>query len=264
MDELQKYHQIIVPGNYIYKLPEKLDCPELKLLILDNRGDYLNVPDDFFSGMGELKVIVLCGMMLTPSPPPSLCFLTKIQSLDMSECVLKDISIVAELKSLEILILERSDIKELPKEIGQLTNLRMLNLTNCCGLRFIPANLISSLTCLEELYMGNCFINWDVKGSKDQRNNASLDELGNLSHLTALDIMIQDASVWPRKLQVFEKLLRYNIFVGDKWKWLSSGCSGNAYKSSRILKLEDSRSSNILFDSGFNLLLNSAEDMCLA
>ncbi|WJX72664.1 hypothetical protein P8452_56516 [Trifolium repens] len=174
MDQLQKCHQIIVPWSHIYKLPEKLDCPELELLELDNIGDYLKVSDDFFSGMGELKVIVLCGMILTPSLPPSLCFLTKIQSLDMSECVLEDISIVAELKSLEILILERSDIKELPKEIGQLTNLRMLKLTNCCGLRFIPANLISSLTCLEELYMGNCFINWDVKGSKDQSNNASL------------------------------------------------------------------------------------------
>jgi disease resistance protein RPS2 len=112
--------------------------------------------------------------------------------------VLGDISIVSELKSLEILSLEKSDLIDLPKEIGQLTNLRMLNLTNCSRLKFIPANLISSLTCLEELYMGNCFINWAVKGRTDQSKNASLDELGNLSHLTALDITIQDASVWPR------------------------------------------------------------------
>jgi disease resistance protein RPS2 len=258
MDQLQKCHQIIVPWSHIYKLPEKLDCPELELLELDNIGDYLKVSDDFFSGMGELKVIVLCGMILTPSLPPSLCFLTKIQSLDMSECVLEDISIVAELKSLEILILERSDIKELPKEIGQLTNLRMLKLTNCCGLRFIPANLISSLTCIEELYMGNCFINWAVKGRTDQSKNASLDELGNLSHLTALDITIQDASVWPRNLQVFAKLERYNIYVGDMWKW-----SENASETSRNLKLSDNRSSSILLDRGFNFLLNSTADMCL-
>jgi disease resistance protein RPS2 len=263
MDELQKYHQIIVLPSYIYKLPEKLDCPELKLLVLDNIGDYLKVPDDFFSGMGELKVIVLCGMMLTPSLPPSLCLLTKIQSLDMSDCVLEDISIVAELKSLEILILERSDIKELPKEIGQLTNLRMLKLTNCCGLRFIPANLISSLTCLEELYMGNCFINWDVKGNTYQSsNNASLDELGNLSHLSALDITIQEASVWPRDLQFLAKLERYNIYVGDMWKW-SLKWSRNTSETSRNLKLTDNRNSSILMDRGFNFLLNSAEGMCL-
>ncbi|WJX68003.1 hypothetical protein P8452_52417 [Trifolium repens] len=263
MDKLREYHQITVPLSIINSLPEKLDCPELKLLLLRNIGDYLNVPDKFFSGMGELKVIDLYGMNFTPSPPPSLRLLTNIQSLSLVACVLGDISIVAELKSLEILILERSDIKELPKEIGQLTNLRMLNLSNCSGLKFIPANLLSSLTCLEELYMGNCFIQWEVKGSKDQSNNASLEELGNLSHLTALDIMVQDASVWPRELEVFEKLERYYIFVGDKWKW-SLGWSGDASESSKILKLEDSKSSNIRLDGGFNVLLNSAVDMCLA
>jgi disease resistance protein RPS2 len=110
--------------------------------------------------------------------------------------------------------------------------------------------------------MGNCFINWDVKGRTDQSNNASLDELGNLSHLTALDITIQDASVWPRNLQVFAKLERYNIYVGDMWKW-SLKWSGNASETSRNLKLTDNRSSSILMDRGFNFLLNSAENMCL-
>jgi Leucine-rich repeat (LRR) protein/GTPase SAR1 family protein len=263
MEELRKCHQIIMPWSYIYNIPEKLECPELKLLLLHNIHDYLKVSDDFFSGMREIKVIDLHGMMFTPSPPPSLCFLTKIQTLTLSGCVLGDISVVAEMKSLEVLSLERSDIKELPKEIGQLTNLRMLNLTNCVGLRFIPANLISSLKCLEELYMGNCFIQWNVKGSKDQSNNASLEELRSLSHLTALDIMIQDAFVWPSDLHVFEKLERYNIFVGDIWKW-SLMWSGNDSESSRILKFADKRSSNIVLDRGFNFLLNSADDMCLA
>ncbi|KAK2368422.1 putative disease resistance protein [Trifolium repens] len=226
------------------------------------QGDYLKVPDDFFSEMGALKVISLHGMMLTPSPPPSLCLFTKIQSLEMTGCVLEDISIVAKLKSLEILSLERSDIKELPKEIGQLTNLRMLNLTNCSGLRFIPANPISSLTCLEKLYMGNCFINWVVKGSKYQSNNASIDELGNLSHLTTLDIMIQDASVLPHDLQVFAKLERYNIYVGDRWKW-PLVLSGHASETSRNLKLTDNKSPSIFLDRGFNFLLNSAENMWL-
>jgi hypothetical protein len=75
--------------------------------------------------------------------------------------------------------------------------------------------------------------------------------------------MVQDASVWPRELEVFEKLERYYIFVGDKWKW-SLGWSGDASESSKILKLEDSKSSNIRLDGGFNVLLNSAVDMCLA
>ncbi|PNX70667.1 disease resistance (CC-NBS-LRR class) family protein, partial [Trifolium pratense] len=91
IDQIQKLDAIVVPSSYIHELPERLDCPELKILILQTIGD---------------------------------------------------ISIVAELKSLEILILEKSDITDLPEEIGQLAHLRMLNLTNCSRLRLIPANLI--------------------------------------------------------------------------------------------------------------------------
>ncbi|RHN74728.1 putative P-loop containing nucleoside triphosphate hydrolase, leucine-rich repeat domain, L [Medicago truncatula] len=263
IDQLQKCHQIIFPWSYIEELPEKLECPELKLLVLQTIGDHLKIPDEFFSETRELKVLDLYGMMLTPTPPPSLRLLTSIQSLVLSGCVLEDISIVAELKSLEILSLEKSDITDLPKEIGQLANLRMLNLTSCSGLRFIPANLISSLTCLEELYMGNCFIQWNDVRSKDQRKSASLEELCNLSQLTTLDIMIQDVSAWPRNLQVFAKLERYNIFIGDMWKWTLEW-SGGASESSRILKLVESKSTCILLDHGFNFLLNSTENLCLA
>jgi disease resistance protein RPS2 len=63
-------------------------------------------------------------------------------------------------------------------------------------------------------------------------------------------------------LQVFAKLERYNIYVGDMWKW-SLKWSGNASETSRNLKLTDNRNSSILMDRGFNFLLNSAEGMCL-
>ncbi|TKY49287.1 Disease resistance protein RPS2 [Spatholobus suberectus] len=154
-DQLQKCHYVNLPSYNMDELPEKLDCPKLKLMSLRRNHGYLTIPDNFFSGMREVKVLNLHGMRFAPSPPPSLHLLTNLISLNLYGCVLEDIAIVAELTRLEILTLERSEIQELPKEIGQLVYLRMLNLTNCYQLKTIPTNLLSSLTSLEELYMGN-------------------------------------------------------------------------------------------------------------
>lgn len=117
IDQLRKCYQIILPWSYIYELPEKLDCPELKLLLLHNIGDNLEVSSEFFSRMKEVTVLHLYELMFTPSPPPSLGLLPNLQTLVLAGCVLEDMSTVAELKSLAILSVERSDIIQLPKEI---------------------------------------------------------------------------------------------------------------------------------------------------
>ena len=153
IDQLQKCHYINLPSYNIDELPKKLDCPELKLISLRRNHGYLTIPDNFFSGTREVKVNNLHGMRFAPSPLPSLRLLTNLISLNLYGCVLEDIAIVAELRRLEILTLERSKIQELPKEIRQLVCLRMLDLTNCHQLKTIPANLLSSLTNLEELYI---------------------------------------------------------------------------------------------------------------
>ncbi|RDX93942.1 putative disease resistance protein, partial [Mucuna pruriens] len=240
MDELQTCHYIIIPLCYIDELPEKLECPELELLVLGNGRvhAYLEVPDNFFSMMKKVSTLDLCGMKFTPSLPPSLCLLKSLCSLILLRCNLGDIRIVGKLKNLEILSLEQSSIDELPEEIGHLTRLRLLNLTKCSQLRIIPTNLISSLTCLEELYMGGCSIEWAVEGRESESNNASLGELRNLHLLTTLEILIQDTSALPRDLRFLEKLERYCILIGNMWEWhlQSSGAVG---ENSRTLKLTD-------------------------
>ncbi|KAL2581800.1 hypothetical protein AAZV13_15G204600 [Glycine max] len=202
--------------------------------------------------MREVKVLDLHGMRLAPSPPPSLRLLTKLISLNLYGCVLKDIAMVAELTRLEILNLEGSEIQELPKEIGQLVYLRLLNLTNCLQLEIIPANVLSSLTNLEELYIGNCNIQWEVGGGKDR---ASLGELNHLNQLTTLDISIQHASVLPVDMNVFANLQRYNIFIGQMW-------NGDARETSRTLKLIDSYT-NIWSNRGLQLLFPTLEYLSL-
>ncbi|CAB4272052.1 unnamed protein product [Prunus armeniaca] len=57
--------------------------------------------------------------------------------------------------NLKILSLLYSKVKELPKEIGQLTRLQLLDLTHCSELVRIPPGVISSLTSLEDLRIGS-------------------------------------------------------------------------------------------------------------
>ncbi|KAL2581795.1 hypothetical protein GLYMA_15G246100v4 [Glycine max] len=141
-----------------------------------------------------------------------------------------------ELSNLEILSLAKSSFAELPGGIKHLTRLRLLNLTDCSSLRVIPTNLISSLMCLEELYMGGCNnIEWEVEGSKSESDNANVRELQDLHNLTTLEISFIDTSVLPMDFQFPANLERYNILIGS-WA-LSSIWYGGALE--RTLKLTD-------------------------
>ncbi|MED6217321.1 hypothetical protein PIB30_016510 [Stylosanthes scabra] len=93
----------------------------------------------------------------------------------------------------------------------------MLNLSNS-GVEIIPRGVISSLIKLEELYMGNTSIKWAVANQDNQNENASLDELRQLSNLTTLELQIQEAWMLPRDL-MFDKLERFKIVIGDIWEW---------------------------------------------
>ncbi|KAL5743214.1 hypothetical protein ACOSP7_029946 [Xanthoceras sorbifolium] len=119
----------------------------------------------------------------------------------------------------------------------------------CTKLKIITPNVISSLTQLEELYMRNCFIEWDVEG----QNNASLAELKHLPRLTALTIHISDAQVM-RDL-CFEKLDRFRILIGDVWDRVSKD------EFSRTLKLK--LSNKIYLSHVIEALLKKTEDLCL-
>lgn len=262
MDLLKTCHHIFLDGCVIRELPEMLECPKLKILQLNSQGNYLKVPDNFFVQMKELKVLSLGGLNCTPSLPPSLGLLTNLQALYLCKCMLDDIATVGEITSLEILNLEKSELRELPAEIGQLSNLRLLDLTDCSTLEVIPRNVISRLTSLEELYMGNCNVQGKLKGSNNQSNNSSLSELRQLHQLTTLNVQIEDTSVFPRDMFAFGKLENYKILIGDGWKW--SEVQSRNYKISKILKLNLGMHPIILMDYGIKILMANAEDLYLA
>ncbi|XP_044486366.1 uncharacterized protein LOC123211639 [Mangifera indica] len=237
-------------------LPERLEYPKLKLFFLFGKNRSPQIADVFFEKMKELRVLSLHGLRFLPLPS-SISFLKNLQTLFLKSCILEDIRILGELSKLVILSLVESNIEELPTEIGQLTRLKLLDLSNCLNLKYIATNVISSLSQLQELYMGNSFVEWEVEGVGNQgRRNASLEELKWLSNLTALHLHIQDARVMPQDL-FFKKLKSFKIFIGDKWKWSIKF----DLSTSRMLKLKIDDS--IHLGRGVKSLLKMTEDLFL-
>eukprot|EP00258_Populus_trichocarpa_P025773 XP_024441792.1 disease resistance protein At4g27190-like [Populus trichocarpa] len=139
---------ISLMGNKLTELPEGLECPQLKVLLLE--VDYgMNVPERFFEGMKEIEVLSLKGGCLSLQ---SLELSTKLQSLVLIMCECKDLIWLRKLQRLKILSLKRClSNEELPDEIGELKELRLLDVTGCERLSRIPENVIGRLKKLEEV-----------------------------------------------------------------------------------------------------------------
>ena len=237
----------------VSELPGGLVCPKLELFYccLNTIRSPMEIPNTFFEGMKQLKVLDFTGMNL-PSLPSSLQCLANLRTLCLDHCELGDIAIIAELKQLEILSLIYSNIEQLPREIAQLTQLRQLDLEGSSKLKVIPSDVISSLTRLEDLVMGNSFTQWEMEG----KSNACLFELNNLTLLTSLDIQIPDVKLLPED-RVFDNLVRFKIFVGDVWRW------EKRYKTGKMLKLNKLDASLLHAMDGMSKLLKRSEDLHL-
>ncbi|GAY66521.1 hypothetical protein CUMW_249360 [Citrus unshiu] len=244
---------ISLPYGGIQVLPERLQCPCLELLHTEGDGS-LQVSDHFFKGTEGLKVLNFTRIHFS-SLPSSLGCLINLQTLCLDYCRLKDIAIVGQLKKLEILSLVYSDIKQLPLEIGRLTRLQLLDLSNCWSLELIPPNVISKLSRLEELFMHNSFSQWDkVEGG----SNASLVELKGLSKLTTLEIHVSDSEILPLDF-VSVELERYKIYIGQmSVRWLVES------KTSTLMVLKGPEQVSLLLgNDGTKMLLKRTEDLRL-
>ncbi|KAH9735575.1 Disease resistance protein [Citrus sinensis] len=252
-DKIQKDSiAISLPNRDIDELPERLECPKLSLFLLFAKYDNsLKIPDLFFEGMNELRVVHFTRTCFL-SLPSSLVCLINLRTLSLEGCQVGDVAIVGQLKKLEILSFRNSDIQQLPREIGQLVQLRLLDLRNCRRLQAIAPNVISKLSRLEELYMGDSFSQWEkVEGG----SNASLVELKGLSKLTTLEIHIRDARIMPQDL-ISMKLEIFRMFIGNVVDWY------HKFERSRLVKL-DKLEKNILLGQGMKMFLKRTEDLYL-
>ncbi|KAL9366265.1 hypothetical protein Peur_037464 [Populus x canadensis] len=207
---------ISLMGNKLAELPEGLVCPQLKVLLLEVDSG-LNVPQRFFEGMTEIEVLSLKGGCLSLQ---SLELSTKLQSLVLIRCGCKDLIGLRKLQRLKILGLRRClSIEELPDEIGELKELRLLDVTGCERLRRIPVNLIGRLKKLEELLIGDrSFQGWDAVGCDSTGGmNASLTELNSLSQLAVLSLWIPKVECIPRDFVFPVSLRKYDIIFGNRF-----------------------------------------------
>ncbi|XP_030957889.1 disease resistance protein At4g27190-like [Quercus lobata] len=239
------------------ELPKRLECPQLNFIILGDKENSLPIPNHFFEGAKNLKVLVL--MRPSLPLPSSLSLLQNLQTLVLLECESEDLALIRELKNLKALVLLDSEIKQLPMGIRQLTHLQLLDLRRCTKLEVIPSNVLSNLKNLEEIHMNHSFNQWQVDGEITERSNARISELDHLSQLTTLCIHIPNPKVLPKAL-LFDKLERYEILIGPNWDWDSN--SHVEFEISRTLKLDLDRS--FQEEDGIKILLKSCEYLKLA
>ncbi|CAL5420697.1 unnamed protein product [Camellia sinensis] len=243
----------IISGK-ITELPEGLSCPKLILLLLACMNDSITIPNNFFEGMRELRVLNL-ELISIPLLPSSLQLVSNLHTICLQGCKLDNITLIGELLNLEILSFRGSSFEVLPEEIGKLANLRLLDLTGCHRLERIMPGVISGLVKLEELYLIGSFSNWETdKGeTTEERRNASLRELQSLSDLRILEIYIPDAKLLPRS-PLFTDLTQYKIRIGDDAWW-----SMFPFRKHLLLKLDNI----IALDGGVSKLLKCTELLSL-
>lgn len=211
------YSAMSVMKNDICKLPEDLVCSKLQILLLQRNAKLREIPEFFFQSSKVLRVLDLSKTRISLLPT-SFCLLTNLHTLYLDGCrSIGDMSYLGKLKNLEILSMRDCRPKEskFPKEIGDLTNLRMLDMTNL-QVDSIPSKVISRLSKLEELHM-LCDISWEW-GSKvagdGEETSVGFEELIGLSYLNMLKVRIPDAECLPKNVVSNPNWFKFDIFLG--------------------------------------------------
>ncbi|RZC67858.1 hypothetical protein C5167_011553 [Papaver somniferum] len=197
--------------NQISALPEQPELPRLLSLSLEGNEPLKKIPDSAFVNMRSVEILDVRSTGIS-SLPSSLPLLVNLRTLFLDFCNFDhctDISLVGKLKELVILSLQGCKLRRLPEDIGELTNLKLLNLSFNESLE-VPPNVISRLSQLEELYMIKSFTAWEVDGWEN-KNKASLAELTSIHTLTTLHFsLLKDDPLGDRRR------LRLDVTFGQR------------------------------------------------
>ena len=163
-------------------------------------------PELFFQGMSVLKVLSMKNLCIPKLPYLSQASLN-LHTLQVEHCDVGDISIIGkELKQLEVLSFAHSNIKELPIEIGELDNIRLLDLTDCNELSKISKDVFIRLSRLEELYFRMDNFPW-------KKNEVVLNELKEISNqLKVVEMKFRGTEILVKDLD-FNNLQKFWVYV---------------------------------------------------
>jgi disease resistance protein RPS2 len=170
-EDWENAKKIYLMDNELSVLPKNPRCPVLLTLFLQRNYKLRTIPPSFFDYMPALQILNLSRTVIK-SLPESILRLVSLKRLYLNDChrfmILSPK--VGELKQLEVLDLEGTDIMDLPREVKKLTNLTCLEVSLYAFLSngrramqsdvVIPCSIISALSHLEEL---NISVNPDDK-----------------------------------------------------------------------------------------------------
>ncbi|KAM3270962.1 hypothetical protein P3S67_029164 [Capsicum chacoense] len=199
-------------SNEIGCLPDCFTkCPKTTSLLLQDNEPLYRIPPEFFLAFPDLRVLNLRGNTSIRALPSSINSLCQLRALILKNCSnLKKLPPVANLHNLQVLDCDNTELRCLPQGMDNLTNLRLLNMTNPRLLTF-PRDGNLSRSCL-----------------------GALDEISSLQNLTYLSIRVDNSSCFNRDYTWMTRLKGFLIKVGET-SWYAPHIPYN--KSTRVIKV---------------------------
>ncbi|CAL5409588.1 unnamed protein product [Camellia sinensis] len=254
IDSLDQCIGISLMRNQISHLPEVLECPKLQILLLQYNKNEWSCSHEFFSRMNALSVLDLSELYyLVDNPirsPDAFNNQTCLRILVLDRIKFGDTKFLGQLKTLEVLSLRYAFFFEAPNAIRELTNLRLLDMTESRHEFPIPATMILPLFHLEELYLFG--ITSSRIGDPAVEVVAALRSLHRLKMLT---ISVPDIAYIPQDF-VFPELESLIIFIGKS----SSEARVKAY-SPNYLALANLVGSMVNWSKWLTMVLKRATHM---
>ncbi|KAL7242771.1 hypothetical protein ACSBR1_015205 [Camellia fascicularis] len=223
MDSLDRYTGISLMRNQIGNLPEVLECPKLQILLFQDNRNAWSCSHEFLSRMKALSVLDWSQHSYPHLDNPICCpdafnNQTCLRTLVLEGIKFGDTKFLGQIKTVEVLSLRRAFFSEAPNAIRDLTNLRLLDMTESHHEFLILAAMVSPLSHLEELYL------YGTKSSRIEDPAVEVAAaLRSWPRLKLLTISIPDIARIPMDF-VFPELESFIIFI-EKSSW---GCENHS------------------------------------